>query len=66
MFYNCESLKTLPVISKWKISNAISLKGMFCNCLKLDISKWNTNNIVDMSDIFEGCTLLKSIPDISH
>ena len=54
IFYNCQSLESLPNISKWNIDNAISLKGMFCNCSKLkslpDISIWNTDNVVDMSE----------------
>ena len=59
VFYNCESLETLPNISKWNIDNAISLKGMFYNCESLksipDISKWNTSNVIEMNEIFFGC-----------
>ena len=46
MFYNCESLISLPDISKWNTNNVKDMCYMFCNCYSLsslpDISKWNT------------------------
>ena len=69
MFYECKSLKSLPDISKWNISNVNNMSWMFsyCNSLKSlpDISKWNTSNVNDMSWIFYECNSLISLPDIS-
>ena len=45
MFSNCESLKSLPDISKWNTNNVNDMSSMFSNCESLkslpDISKWN-------------------------
>ena len=69
MFYNCLSLKKLPNISKWNISNVNNMSFMFYNCITLtelpDISKWNTCKVNNMNSIFEGCSSLKELPDIS-
>ena len=35
MFYNCESLSSLPDISKWNINNVIDISSMFYNCKSL-------------------------------
>ena len=70
MFYNCESLISIPDISKWKTDNVIDMSYMFYNCYSLtsipDISKWNTHNVIDMSYMFFGCESLLKIPDISN
>ena len=48
MFYGCNSLKSLPDISKWNIGNVTNMSELFSNCSSLtslpDISKWNTIN----------------------
>ena len=32
MFYDCESLSSLPDISKWKTNNVINMSGIFNEC----------------------------------
>ena len=69
MFDGCESLFSLPDISKWKACNVNNMCSMFDRCKSLsslpDISKWNTSNVNDMSYMFYGCKSLSSLPDIS-
>ena len=69
MFYNCESLKSLPDICNFNTSNVINMSGMFRGCKSLceisDISKWDTSNVKDMSEMFHSCISLKKLPDIS-
>ena len=69
MFYNCESLISLPDISKWNTSNVINMSYIFYDCKSLkslpDISKWNTNNVTNMSHMLFRCESLISLPDIS-
>ena len=47
MFYGCNSLSSLPDISKWNTSNVNYMRDMFNGCNSLsslpDISKWNTS-----------------------
>ena len=70
MFYECNSLVSLPDISNWNISNANNMSFMFYGCKSLislpDISKWDTSNIIDMKRIFYGCNSLILLPDISN
>ena len=35
MFYNCESLFSIPDISKWNTNNVIDMSNMFHNCKSL-------------------------------
>ena len=35
MFYECESLLSLPDISKWNNSNVTHMRDMFYNCKSL-------------------------------
>jgi len=69
MFRDCESLLSLPDISKWNTNNVTDMSYMFNNCRSLsslpDISKWNTNNVTNMSNMFNNCRSLSSLPDIS-
>ena len=69
MFYNCESLISIPDISNWNTNNIINLNYMFYNCRSLkslpDISKWNTNKVIDISYMFFNCSSLQNLPDIS-
>ena len=62
MFCRCESLTSLPDISKWNTNNVTNMSWMFSWCKSLeslpDISKWNTNNVTDMSSLIEGCESL--------
>ena len=70
MFFNCESLKLLPDISKWNNNNVTNMSRIFYNWWSLeslpDISKWNTFFVNDMSETFFNCRLLQSLPDISE
>ena len=49
LFAGCSSLKELPDISKWNLSNVKDISNLFSGCSSLeklpDISKWNTDNI---------------------
>ena len=69
MFNGCNSLISLPDISKWNTSNVIDMSGMFSECNSIislpNISKWNTSNVENMSYMFNGCKQLKLLPDIS-
>ena len=69
MFYNCNTLYSLPDISKWNTYNVTDMSCMFSDCNKLsslpDISKWDTSNVTNMNSIFYYCNALTSLPDIS-
>ena len=62
MFCRCNSLISLPDISKWNTNNITDMNHMFDKCISLsslpDISKWNTNNVTNMRDMFEECLSL--------
>ena len=70
IFNKCESLVSLPDISKWNTQNVTDMRNLFSECKSLsslgDISKWNTQNVTDMSYMFYRCESLKSLPDISN
>ena len=59
MFYNCNSLISLPDISKWNTTNVTTMSYMYCNCRSLkslpDISKWIINDELYKESIFDGC-----------
>ena len=65
----CNSLISLPDISKWNTKNVTDMSFMFYSCESLislpDISKWNTKNVIDMISMFSDCRSLISFPDIS-
>ena len=69
MFYGCESLSSLPDISKWNTNNVTNMSYMFYGCSSLsslpDISKWNINKVTNMSYMFYECSSLSSLPHIS-
>ena len=69
MFSGCESLISLPDISKLNTNFVTNMSNIFYNCSSLysisDISKWYTNNVTNMSCLFYRCSNLISIPDIS-
>ena len=56
MFYGCNSLISLPDISKWNTANVKNMSSIFyeCNSLKSlpDISQWDTSNVKNMSSMF--------------
>ena len=63
MFYYCNSLISLPDISKWNTSNVNNMNRMFSFCNSLislpDISKWNTN--IDKDILNESFNCLNKI-----
>ena len=69
MFCNCNSLLSLPDISKLDTFKVISMRFMFNGCISLyslpDISKWKLSDIKFMGGMFSGCYSLTSLPDIS-
>ena len=69
VFFDCQSLISLPDISKWNLNNSICISSFFSGCSSLkalpDISKWNTYNVIYMNDLFNNCLSLTNLPDIS-
>ena len=69
MFNECNSLISLPDISKWDTSRVTDMYFMFSGCNSLislpDISKWDTSKVTNMYFMFSGCNSLISLPDIS-
>ena len=69
MFSGCNSLISLPDLSKLDTSKVNNMYAMFFGCNSLpslpDISKWNISNVNNLGYMFYGCNLLKSLPDIS-
>ena len=53
IFAECDSLISLPDISKWNTSNVTNMKGLFSACFCLEslpnISTWDTSNVTNMS-----------------
>ena len=69
MFYGCNSLISIPDISKWNTSNVKNMSYMFYGCKSLlsipDLSKWDISNVKYMDNMFEGCdSLISSKIDI--
>ena len=56
MFYGCNSLISLPDITKWKMNNLSSNSNMFDNCYSLialpDESNWKTSKSNDNNNMF--------------
>ena len=69
MFSDCNSLRSLPDISNWDISEVTYIEFMFNKCKSLisipDLSKWNTSNVTNIRAMLQQCNLLISIPDLS-
>ena len=55
-----------PDVSTWDVSNVISMKYMFYNCINFncDISGWDVSNVEDMTSMFHYCE--KFNKDISN
>ena len=66
MFSGCNSLNSLPDISKWDTSNVKYMNYMFSRCYSLnslpDISKWKTSNVNDIRSMFGECLSTINIP----
>ena len=71
MFAYCAFKGNIDV-SKLKVNNVKSIRGMFHGCQDLrgiNLTGWNTGNVVDMSGMFYDCGLVKidiSKLDIRH
>ena len=48
IFKGCITLKYLPDISKWNISNVTNITGIFENCSSIDLSD---NEIADLTPL---------------
>ena len=63
MFQECNSLISLPDISKWDTSKVTNMRGMYSGCYSLtslpDISKWDISNVNNMGGLLEECNKLK-------
>ena len=59
MFFECNSIISLPDISEWDISKVVDISSFFygCNSLRLlpDLSKWKNNKFKFMIYMFYGC-----------
>ena len=68
-FSQCNRLKTINGIEKWKTDNVEKVTSMFNGCQALTnvegIQNFNTQNMTDFSNMFYGCVSLKYIPDLS-
>ena len=63
MLYECNSLISLPDISKWNTSNVKEMSKMFSGFNSLislpNISKWNTSNLKKEYIFYECLNCLK-------
>ena len=59
-FYNCKSLKAIPLFDTQRVTNMESMFA-FCEALK-SVPKFDTKNVKDMSYTFCGCNSLKTVP----
>ena len=59
MFSGCESLSSLPDITKWDTKNVTNMSHMLSYCTSLkslpDISKWDIKNVTQMNSMFYNC-----------
>ena len=58
LFSNCESLLSLPDISKWNTNKVNDIIYIF-DCCKFfislpDLSEWNTSEITNLSHLFSN------------
>ena len=62
MFYQCESLLSIPLFDT---SNVTDMCGMFDGCKKLKtIPKLDTSKVTNMDGMFGNCTSLTTIPQL--
>ena len=66
MFSDCNTLSSLPDISKWDTSKVTDMSYMFSDCNSLsslpDISKWDTSKVTYMNSMFSNCKNSLNIP----
>ena len=68
MFNDCKALISIDNRSEKKLKGYLDIRNMFNNCsslitIKLNISTFGTKI---MKNLFQGCSSLKSLPDISN
>ncbi len=71
MFSKCNSLISLPDISKWNINKVRYMSYIFSECYSLgslpDISKWNNSNATPKSSgIFPENNFINLLPRLSN
>ena len=60
MFYNCNSLKSVPEFDTYLVSN---FQGMFFGCKSLkSVPKFDTSNATNLYAMFQGCTAIIDVP----
>ena len=59
MFNKCNSLISLPDISKWETKNVISMVSIFEECSSLvslpDITRWDTQKVIFNHLLLDDC-----------
>ncbi len=64
MFYNCESLTSVPYACN--TNKGTNFSNMFCNCSALtSVPAYDTSNGVDFKGMFYGCGSLTSVPELN-
>lgn len=59
-FYNCKSLKTVPLFNTEKVTN---MEAMFEDCYTLkSVPKFDTRRVSNMNSMFAFCSALESVP----
>lgn len=59
-FYNCKSLKTVPLFNTEKVTN---MEAMFEDCYVLkSVPKFDTRRVSNMNSMFAFCSALESVP----
>ena len=65
MFYKCNFLVSVKVLTQWKFDNVNTMKSMFCECQNLNYiklgSELNTSQVTDFREMFKDCESLKTI-----
>lgn len=62
MFFQCESLTTIPQLDTSKVTN---MSNMFYACRQLiTISQLDTSNVTSMNNMFDYCNKLISVPQL--
>ena len=68
LFFNCQSLTSLPNISKWNIKNIKDMSYLFGGCESSisipDMSKWDIRNVKYKRYMFRYSHSLMSLPNI--
>ena len=64
MFFKCNFLHLVKVLTQWKFDNVNNLNSMFCGCENLKYiilgSELNTSKVIDFSNMFKDCKSLET------